>query len=72
MPPMTLLPNGRSERTALEAELAAAKEFQRLTRAYLARVRSIYPEMGNPTKRRVTPTLQHLRDLAGPDTWTPK
>lgn len=66
---MTLLPNGRSERSAIDDELTAAKEFRRLTEAYLARVREIYPRMSRPTKRRVTPTLQQLRELAGPSGW---
>lgn len=66
---MTLLPNGRSERSALDDELTAAREFQRLTELYLSEVRALYPQMSLPMKRRVTPTLQQLRDLAGPSGW---
>lgn len=46
---MTLLPNGRSERAALDDELTAAREFQRLTELYLAR--------GPLTVQRATPLL---------------
>lgn len=66
---MTLLPNGRSERAALDDELSAVREFQRLTELYLAKVRGLYPQMSQPMKRRVTPTLQQLRDLTGPSGW---
>jgi len=66
---MTLLPNGRSERAAIDDELTAAREFQRLTELYLAKVRALYPRMSQPTKRRVTPTLQQLRSLASPSGW---
>jgi len=66
---MTLLPNGRSERAALDDEITAAREFQRLTELYLARVRGLYPQMSQSMKRRVTPTLQQLRGLAGPSGW---
>jgi len=60
---MTLLPDGRSERAVFDAEIAAAREFQRLTRAYLSKVRELYPAMGRPTRQHVTPTLQQLREL---------
>jgi len=63
---MTLLPNGRSERAQLEGEITAAREFGRLTDAYLAKVRELYPQMSQSMKRRVTPTLQQLRTLVGP------
>jgi len=66
---MTLLPDGRSERGALDAELTAAREFQRLTQLYLDKIRQLYPQMSQSTKRRVTPTLQQLRDLSGPGGW---
>ena len=66
---MTLLPNGRSERAALDDELAATREFQRLTELYLAKVRDLYPKMSQSMKRRVTPTLQQLRGIAGPSGW---
>ena len=66
---MTLLPNGRSERAALDEELSAAREFQRLTELYLAKARALYPQMSAPMKRRVTPTLQQLRSLVGPGGW---
>lgn len=66
---MTLLPNGRSERAALDDETAAVREFQRLTEIYLAKVRELYPRMSKSMKRRVTPTLQALRSLAGPGGW---
>jgi len=66
---MTLLPNGRSERAALDDELAAGREFQRLTQVYLAKARELYPKMSQPMKRRVTPTLQQLRNLSGPGGW---
>lgn len=66
---MTLLPNGRSERAALDEETAAAREFQRLTELYLAKVRELYPRMSQSMKRRVTPTLQQLRGLVGPGGW---
>lgn len=68
---MTLLPNGRSERAVLDDEIGAAKEFNRLTQAYLARVRELYPSMSGPTRRKVTPTLQQLRELVGPARWKP-
>lgn len=66
---MTLLPNGLSERAALEAEMTATREFQRLTQIYLAKVRELYPRMSQSTKRHVTPPLQQLRSLAGPERW---
>lgn len=66
---MTLLPNGRSERAALDDEATAAREFQRLTQAYLAKARELYPKLSQPMKRRVTPTLQQLRNLTGPGGW---
>lgn len=66
---MTLLPNGRSQRAALDDEVSAAHEFQRLTQLYLDKVRELYPQMSQSMKRRVTPTLQQLRDLAGPGRW---
>lgn len=66
---MTLLPDGRSERAAIEAEIVATRKFQELTQMYLARVRELYPEMSQSMKRRVTPTLQQLRDLVGPGGW---
>jgi len=66
---MTLLPDGRSERAAHDDELTAAREFQRLTELYLAKVRGLYPKMSQPMKCRVTPTLQQLRGLTGPGGW---
>jgi len=66
---MTLLPDGRSQRGALDAELSAAREFQRLTQLYLAKMRQVYPQMSQSTKRRITPALQHLRGLVGPGEW---
>lgn len=66
---MTLLPNGRSERDAIDAELIAVRELARLTQLYLAKVRELYPKMSQSTKRRVTPTLQQLRSLVGPGGW---
>jgi hypothetical protein len=66
---MALLPDGRTERSVIDAELDAAKEFRRLTSAYLARMREIYPKLSRPMKRSVTSTLQQLRDLAGPSGW---
>jgi hypothetical protein len=66
---MTLLPGGRSERSVIDDEMAAAGEFQRLTQLYLSKVRELYPKMSRPTKRRITPTLQQLRDIVGPSGW---
>jgi hypothetical protein len=66
---MALLPDGRTERSVIDAELDAAKEFRRLTSAYLAKMRELYPKLSRPAKRRVTPTLQQLRDLVGPGGW---
>jgi hypothetical protein len=66
---MTLMPDGRTERSVIDGELLANKEFRRLTHAYLARMRELYPQMSRPTKNRLTSTLQHLRDLAGPSGW---
>jgi hypothetical protein len=39
---MALMPDGRSERSVIDAEVAAEREFRRLTDAYLARMREIY------------------------------
>ena len=66
---MALMPDGRTERSVINAELSAEKEFRRLTHAYLARMRQVYPNMSRPTKRRITATLQQLRNLAGPGGW---
>ena len=66
---MTLLPNGRSERAALDDERAAVREFQRVTELYLAKVRELYPKMSRSTKLRITSTLQQLRGLIGPGGW---
>lgn len=63
---MTLLPDGRSERAALDAERAAAREFHRLTELYLAKARELYPQLSKSAKRRITPTLQELRGLVSP------
>jgi hypothetical protein len=66
---MALMPDGRTEHSVIEGELLADKEFRRLTHLYLVKMREIYPNISRPTKRRVTPTLQQLRDLAGPSGW---
>jgi hypothetical protein len=63
---MTLLPNGRTERAVLDAELAAGKELKRLTHAYLARVRALYPDLGSNVRRDITPVMKQLKDFAGP------
>lgn len=63
---MTLLPNGRSESAVLEAELAANKELKRLTHAYLARVRDLYPNLSPNVKRDIAPMMKQLKDFAGP------
>lgn len=66
---MALMPDGRTERSVIDAEKAADREFRRLTDAYLARMREIYPRLSRPSKRRITSTLQQLRDLLGPSGW---
>jgi hypothetical protein len=63
---MTLLPNGRTERAVLDQELSANKELKRLTHAYLARVRAVYPNLSPNVRRDITPMMKQLRDFAGP------
>ena len=42
---MTVLPNGRTERAVLDQELVASAERNRLTHAYLAHERALYPNL---------------------------
>jgi hypothetical protein len=43
---MTLLPNGQTASYREDSEASAKKELRRLTEAYLARVRALYPDLG--------------------------
>lgn len=61
---MTLLPNGRSERSVLDEQAGAAKALQQLTDAYVARVRAIYRSLSTRQKREITPHMQALKEIA--------
>jgi hypothetical protein len=62
---MALMPDGRTERSVIDAEMAAEREFRRLTDAYLARMREIYPRLSRPSKRRIRRRFSNFETCSG-------
>lgn len=58
---MTILPDGRTASFAEDCERSAKMEMQRLTEAYLARMRSIYPDLSTQDKLRVVVAMRDLK-----------
>lgn len=58
---MTLLPNGRTASFRDDCERAAKMEMLRLTEAYLARMRALYPELSPHDKRKVAVAMHELK-----------
>jgi hypothetical protein len=58
---VTILPDGRTASFAESSERAAKMEMQRLTEAYLARVRALYPDLSPQDKLRVVVAMRDLK-----------
>jgi hypothetical protein len=58
---MTILPDGRTASYAESSERTAKMEMQRLTEAYLARMRALYPDLSPQDKRRVAVAMRELK-----------
>lgn len=63
---MTILPNGRTASFQEDIEHSAKLELRRLTEAYLARVRALYPDLAPEMRNKVTPAMQTLKSSVMP------
>ena len=58
---MTLLPTGRTASFQEDCERSAKLELRRLTEAYLARVRALYPELAPAERPKVAAAMRDLK-----------
>jgi hypothetical protein len=63
---MTLLPDGRTASYVEGSERSAKVELRRLTEAYLARVRSLYPDIAPQDQAKVAAAMQALKAAVMP------
>jgi hypothetical protein len=63
---MTLLPNGQTASYREDSEASAKKELRRITEAYLARIREIYPDLDPAIKPKVAAAMRELKAAVMP------